>query len=156
MEKAPSAMRVAAALLSLALIAAFFAPAAHARQAAPPPQEQPPQPPAPPDDAPPQAEPAAPAPTAKTITIGEFLVQVATALKLQAPQGGFNAESASFALRGKGVQIDTAANAMLTEVDAVKVLDGLGYRVVTKTPSRTVNDQQAKLLITTFLIVNPS
>jgi len=149
-------MRVAVAAVSLALVAAFFAPAAHARQAAPPPQEQPPQPPAPPDDAPPQEEQEAPAPTPKTITVGEFLVHVAKALKLQAPQGGFNAESASFALRGKGVEIDTAATAMLTEADAVKVLDGLGYRVVTKTPSRTVNDQQAKLLITTFLITIPS
>lgn len=149
-------MRVAAALVSLSVIAALFAPAAHARQTAPPPQEQPPQPPAPPDDMPEQADQNAPAPTPKTITIGEFLVHVATALKLQAPQGGFNPESASFALRGKGVQIDTAPTAMLTEADTVKVLDGLGYRVVTKTPSRTVNDQQAKLLIETFLIVKPT
>lgn len=147
MKAALSAMRVVAAAVSLALCAALFAPAAHALQTPPPPQEQPPQPPAPPDDMP---------ATPKQITVGEFLIQVALALKLQAPQGGFTAESASFALRGKGVAVDTAPATMLTEADAVKVLDGLGYRVETKTPSRTVNDQQARLLITTFLTVNPA
>jgi len=142
-----------ASFLALALCASLLsATPAHAQQAVPAPQPPAdanrPAPPEPPDDT--------PAPTPKTITVGEFIVQVATALKLPAPQGGFNAESAAFALRGKGVQIETPATSVLTEADAVKVMDALGYRVVTRTPSRTVNDQQAKLLIATFLTTNPS
>jgi len=147
-----SSRRLAATAVALALGIAFFAAgAAHARQeaAAPPQQPQ--------GDASPQApQGEQTAPTPKTITVGEFLVQVATALQPSAPQGGFTPESAAFALGGKGVQIDTPPASVLTEADAVKVLDTLGYRVVTKTPSRTVNDQQAKLLIATFLTPAPS
>jgi hypothetical protein len=151
MEPARTSGRTIAAAIALALVALFAAGETAARQetAAPPQQPQ--------DEASQQApqgeQPAVPA---RTITVGEFVVQVAAALKLPAPQGGFNPESAAFALRGKGVQIETPAAAVLTEADAVKVLDALGYRVVTKTPSRTVNDQQAKLLIETFLTSTPS
>ena len=147
-------MRVGAPGISLALL--LVAPATHAWQAAPPPQEpqgDAAQQPAPVPQVPEQGKPAA---TPKVVTVGEFLVQVATALKLPAPKGGFNLESATFALRGKGVQIETPATSVLTEADVVKVMDALGYRVVTKTPSRTVNDQQVKLLIATFLTTNPS
>lgn len=146
-----SGKRTAAAIALALGVAIFAAGEAHARrQTAAPPQE-------PQGDASPQAPQGEQrAVTPKTITVGEFLVQVATALKLPAPQGGFAPESAAFALRGKGVQIDTPAAAVLTEADAVKVLDALGYRVVTKTPSRTVNDQQANLLIATFLTTTPS
>jgi len=149
--KVTAAGKVAAAAIVLALGVAIFAPgAAYARQETAPPEE-------PEGDATPQVpQDEQPTVTPKTITVGEFLVQVATALKLQAPQGGFAPDSASFALVGKGVQIETPAASLLTEGDAVKVLDALGYRVVTRTPSRTVNDQQAKLLIATFLTSTPS
>ena len=155
--KATAAGKLAAAAIVLALGVAIFAPgaadaseAAYARQETAPPEE-------PEGDATPQTpQDEQPTVTPKTITVGEFLVQVATALKLQAPHGGFAPDSASFALRGKGAQIETPAASLLTEADAVKVLDALGYRVVTKTPSRTVNDQQAKLLIATFLTSTPS
>jgi hypothetical protein len=100
------------------------------------------------------AAPAAPA-TSPTLTLGEFVVKVATTLKLAAPAGGFTPESAAWALVGKGVKVRPELGTPLTEQDAVTVLVGLGYKIRTMTPSRVMTQDRVNILIETFLTASP-
>jgi len=86
------------------------------------------------------------------MTLGEFLVRVATALQLPAPAGGFTPPTAATSLQGRGIVTEADPAGSLREADAVKVLAALGYRVVTETPSRTVDAARAELLIRTFIV----
>ena len=129
-------MLIPATLLALMLTAPLPGPQD------PAPQEPPP--------APPTAQAASP-----TLTLGEFVIKVATTLKLQAPAGGFTPESAAWALVGKGVKVRPELNTPLTEQDAVSVLVGLGYKIRTVTPSRVMTQDRVNILIETFLTASP-
>ena len=83
--------------------------------------------------------------------LGDFLIRVAGAMKLPPPEGGFKPDSAAFALRGKGIKVRSEMASRVTEADVVAILNGLGYRVRTTTPSRILDEARAGLLITTFI-----
>ena len=85
------------------------------------------------------------------LVLGDFLMRVAGALQLPPPEGGFKPDSAAFALRGKGIGVRGEMTTRVTEADVVTILNGLGYRVRTTTPSRVVDEARAGLLITTFI-----
>lgn len=101
-----------------------------------------------------EAQPAGPG-QAQPMTLGEFVIKVATTLKLQAPAGGFTPESAAWALVGKGVKVRPELPSPLTEQDAVGVLVGLGYKIRTTTPSRVLTQDRINILIETFLTSAP-
>jgi hypothetical protein len=89
--------------------------------------------------------------TSQALALGDFLVRVVGALQLPPPQGGFKHESAAFALRGKGIEIRNEMGSSVTEADVVAILNGLGYRVRTTTPSRVLDQARSDLLIATFI-----
>ena len=99
---------------------------------------EPPQPPPPPPAAPPM------------VTLGEFAVRVAGGLKLPAPASGFTPESAAWALVLKSIKVRAELGSPLTEADAIGVLNGLGYRIRTTTPSRVVSRDRYEILIDSF------
>lgn len=108
-----------------------------------------------PAETPPEAQPpqpaAAPTPIAGSISLGDFAVRVAQALKLPAPPTGFTPESAVPAIQTRGVTLRPELSSPLTEADAVALLNALGYKIRTQTPSRVVSGERAEILIETFL-----
>ncbi len=107
-----------------------------------------------------QEPPAAPAPVAEgpaaplALTLGEFAMRVAASLKLAAPLTGFTPEGAAWGLLQKGIRLRAELASPLTEADAVSILNGLGYKVRTETPSRVMSAERAGILLETF--INPA
>jgi len=127
-------------------------------------QEQPPQdpnaPPAAPEQQPPPApeqetpaEQAVPPPAQPpaVVTLGTFVMKLASGMKLQAPPSGFTPESAAWALVLKGVKVRPDLTSPVTEADAVNVLSGLGYKIRTTTPSRVMTSDRVDILLETFI-----
>ena len=127
------------------LVVLLSAALPYAQQPATPQEQTPP---------PAEAQPAGPAQT-QPMTLGEFVIKVATTLKLQAPAGGFTQESAAWALVGKGVKVRPELSSPLTEQAAVGVLVGLGYKIRTTTPSRVLTQDRIGILVETCLTSAP-
>jgi hypothetical protein len=87
------------------------------------------------------------------LTLGEFAMRVAAGLKVAEPLTGFTPESAAWGLLQKGIRLRAELTSPLTEADAVSILNGLGYRVRTETPSRVMSAERAGILLETF--INP-
>ncbi|MFQ5700872.1 MAG: hypothetical protein ACE5HU_03405 [Acidobacteriota bacterium] len=83
--------------------------------------------------------------------LGAFAVQVAVRLGLKPPRGGFTPAAAAEALRGRGISLRPEISGWLTEADVVTILNGLGYKVRTTTPSRIVTEPRAALLLEAFI-----
>ena len=141
-------------LSCIAAIALTFLLAAPSPSFAQPQDPQQQDPTTPPQEPPatPAAPPAAENPAASTtLSLGEFAVKVAAALKLEAPPTGFTPESAAWGLLQRGIRLRAELTSPLTEADAVLILNGLGYKVRTETPSRVMSAERAHLLLETFV-----
>ena len=86
----------------------------------------------------------------KNFTVGDFAVQMAAAMKLEAPQGGFDAKTASVALREAGVVLEGDLAKALQEDDVVGALSQLGLTLTTSTPDRAVSQTRAADILKTF------
>lgn len=97
------------------------------------------------------------APTATTVdrtaaaTVGDFAVQLASALQLPAPRGGHSAESASAALWKVGVKIQPDFRKALTESDVTGTLSQIGFNLTTEDPGRFVSSERSGNIINTFV-----
>jgi len=134
-----------AAIALTFLLAAPALPFAQSEEPEEPEQQEPAAPP--PHQQEPPAAPIAP-------TLGEFAMSVAAGLKLPAPLTGFTPESAASGLLQKGIRLRAELTSPLTESDAVSILNGLGYKIRTETPSRVMSAERAGLLLETF--INPA
>jgi hypothetical protein len=88
---------------------------------------------------------------AEPLTVGEFTVQLATALQLAVPKGGFSSESASLVLWKNGVKVPANHEKALTEEDVVTTLTQLGYTLRTEDPGRFVTSERANAILNTFV-----
>jgi len=84
-------------------------------------------------------------------TVGEFAVQLAGALQLPGPSGGFNAESASLALWKVGVKVTPDFRKPLTEADVTSTLGQLGFTLTSEDPGRVVSRERSSTIIGTFV-----
>ncbi len=91
------------------------------------------------------------APAAGPVTLGDFAVLVVKGLGLQPNGGTMTPEGAAWLLLRKGIQVRPELDTPLTEADAVGVLNGLGYRIRTTTPSRVMSRDRMEILIGAFL-----
>ncbi|MFQ5846034.1 MAG: hypothetical protein ACE5JG_13705 [Planctomycetota bacterium] len=90
------------------------------------------------------------------VTLGEFAVAVAEGLGLPEPEGGFTPESAAWSLlQRKGVRVRGELASALVESDVIRVLNGLGYRIRTSTPSRLVTRGRLEIVLETFIAAAP-
>src|SRR5262245_19150205 len=112
-------------------------------------------PPSAPAESQPEQAPVAPPTGSAALTLGDFAIRTATALKLTAPASGFTPEGAAAAILEKGIHLRAELTSTLTEADAVAVLTALGYRIRSNTPSRVVTGERADILIETFIAPQP-
>jgi hypothetical protein len=150
-----------AAIALTFLLAAPALPFAQSEEPEEPEQQEPAAPPPQPQETPAAPAPAAPPPHQQeppaapiAPTLGEFAMSVAAGLKLPAPLTGFTPESAAWGLLQKGIRLRAELTSPLTESDAVSILNGLGYKIRTETPSRVMSAERAGLLLETF--INPA
>lgn len=104
----------------------------------------------------PQQEPtlvAVPAPNRDpaSVTLGEFARRVAVG-KGFATGDSLTDEGAALALLRNGIEIRDELGSPVTEADAVGVLNALGYRLRTDTPSRTLDASRLDMLLEVFLV----
>jgi hypothetical protein len=83
-------------------------------------------------------------------TVGDFAVQMAAAMNLAVPNGGFNAETATNALREAGVVLKGDPKSELKEADIVAALSQLGLNLTTTSPDRNVSQARADQILKAF------
>lgn len=92
-----------------------------------------------------------PPPAAGPVMLGEFAVRVVKGLGLQPASGAVTPEGAAWILLQKGIRIRPELDSPLTEADAVGVLNDLGYRIRTTTPSRVMSRDRLDILLAAFI-----
>lgn len=88
-------------------------------------------------------------PKGASITNGDFAVKLVEAMRMKAPQGGFNQASAMDALAAIGVKLGNASEP-LTEARLVGALAALGVSVRSSDPARSVMTDKADRVLSTF------
>jgi len=83
-------------------------------------------------------------------TVGDFAVTMATTMNLTVPQAGFNAETATAALREAGVVVKGDLKSALKEADVVNALSQLGLNLTTGNPDRSVSQSRADQILKAF------
>jgi len=91
------------------------------------------------------------APAPGPVTLGDFAVRVVTGLGLQPAGGTVTPEGAAWLLLQKGIRIRPELDTPLTEADAVAVINGLGYKIRTVTPSRVMSRDRMEILVGAFV-----
>ena len=84
------------------------------------------------------------------LTVGDFALKMALAMKLTAPEGGFNAESATAALRDAGVVLKGDFDSELNEGGLVQALNQVGLKLTTSSPDRIVSEPRADKILRAF------
>lgn len=84
-------------------------------------------------------------------TVGDFAVQLASALQLPGPRGGFSSESASLALWKAGLKVHPDSRKPLTEADITAVFAQMGFNLTSEDPGRAVTAERSMTIIGTFV-----
>jgi len=96
-----------------------------------------------------------PAEEAGPLTLGAFAARVVAGLGLQPASATVTPEGAAWILLQKGIRIRPDLDSPLTEADAVGVLNGLGFRIRTTTPSRVMSRDRVEILLGAFIKPKP-
>ena len=97
-------------------------------------------------------EAAVPAPAIPgPITLGDFVKKVAIGKGYISAGEDPTVEGAALVLLRNGIDVRPELGSPLTEADAVGILNHLGFKVRTDTPSRTLDHERAEILLMVLL-----